>query len=319
MRLVHQAQLALASSSIVSAVIGASRGGQIENLVTFGDSYTDVRMTGDAGVSWPDYAAGSANVSLYPFARWGATCSNNITFSPWPSLFESQLPLYFAEKANGTLKLDPHKTLYTLWIGTNDIGRNSLLTGTPGPQVSLVDTTACAVNWVNVLYASGARNFLFQNMLPLQHTVLYSANSYVNHYWTMQRNTTEWNVFMTELVKSANALFELRLQTMIPKLPGARIGLFDSYGLFQDIIDHPSLYLNGTAPLNTTGCIKSCVYELNEPIADNGICTIINGTNRDSYIWYDELHPSEQADRVLAKEIAQVIEGKENRWTTWLS
>jgi hypothetical protein len=34
---------------------------------------------------------------------------------------------------------------------------------------------------------------------------------------------------------------------------------------------------------------------------------------------YDELHPSEQADRMVAKQIAEVATGKANRWTTWLS
>ncbi len=33
----------------------------------------------------------------------------------------------------------------------------------------------------------------------------------------------------------------------------------------------------------------------------------------------DELHPSEQADRIVAREIAEVIQGKANKWTTWLS
>ena len=34
---------------------------------------------------------------------------------------------------------------------------------------------------------------------------------------------------------------------------------------------------------------------------------------------YDELHPSEQADRIVAREVAQVIKGQKNQWTTWLS
>jgi hypothetical protein len=34
---------------------------------------------------------------------------------------------------------------------------------------------------------------------------------------------------------------------------------------------------------------------------------------------FDELHPSEQADRIVAREIAQAIEGRANQWTTWLS
>ena len=34
---------------------------------------------------------------------------------------------------------------------------------------------------------------------------------------------------------------------------------------------------------------------------------------------FDELHPSEQADRVVAKQISEVILGEENKWTTWFS
>ncbi|KAJ7595525.1 GDSL lipase/acylhydrolase [Mycena floridula] len=293
--------------------------GQIKNLVTFGDSYTDVGAPADGGVAWPVYAAGYSNVDLFPFARSGATCSNNITSRPFPSLFESQLPLYFTEKSNGSLTLESHETLYTLWIGTNDIGGNGLLTGHGAPGASLVKTTSCAVNWVKVMYESGARNFLFQNMIPLQHTPLYSADSYINHYWTLQRNTTEWSVVMAELVLSGNALSKLMLETVAPSFPEAHIGLFDSYGLFTDMINNPADYLNGTAPLNTTVPLKSCVYQLNEPTSDTGICTIAQGTDKDSFLWFDELHPSEQADRMVAREITGILKGKKNRWTTWIS
>ena len=102
--------------------------------------------------------------NLYPFAKAGATCSNNLTYRPFPSLFESQLPLYFEETRNGSIHLDPQETIYTLWIGTNDVGVNSLIVGEGTPGVTLVNTTECAVNWVKVLYESGARNFLFQNV-----------------------------------------------------------------------------------------------------------------------------------------------------------
>ena len=133
---------------------------QIKNLVTFGDSYTDVVAVGDGGVAWPVYAAGYAGVTLYPFARSGATCSNNITYRPFPSVFESQLPAYFGNQSH--LDLSPDETIYSLWIGTNDVGVGALLTGSD--NASLVDVTACMVNWVKVLYESGARNFIFQNV-----------------------------------------------------------------------------------------------------------------------------------------------------------
>jgi hypothetical protein len=52
------------------------------------------------------------------------------------------------------------------------------------------------------------------------------------------------------------------------------------------MFDHPAKYLNGTAPLDTTGAARACVFELNEPTSDPGVCTIANGTDRDSFLWY---------------------------------
>ncbi|OBZ65266.1 hypothetical protein A0H81_14749 [Grifola frondosa] len=260
-----------------------------KNLVTFGDSYTDVVLTGDGGVAWPVYAARDGNFSLFPFARSGATCSNNLTDRPYPSVFESQLPLYFTEKQNGSLKLSAEDTIYTLWIGTNDVGANALLTGSQMPGVTIVDTISYD---------------------PVQHTILYGADSYPNLYWTAQRNTTEWSVFMTELVNSGNALSKLMLQALAPSLHGAHLGLFDSYGLISDIISHPQNYLNGTAPLNVTGAAHACVFKEGESTSDPGVCTIVTGAAADSFLWYDELHPSEQTDRVIAKEIADAIREK---------
>ena len=138
--------------------------GRIKNLVTFGDSYTDVVSTGDNGTAWPVYAAEYGSFQLFPFAKSGATCSNKLTNRPAPSLIESQLPTYFSSVENGSLTLDPDETIYTLWIGTNDLGRAALLTGNQEQGVSLVDVIGCAVSWVSSLYKSGARNFLFQNV-----------------------------------------------------------------------------------------------------------------------------------------------------------
>ncbi|KAJ7242910.1 GDSL lipase/acylhydrolase [Mycena rebaudengoi] len=310
-----RALLCVAAAFAVSSVCAVGvRPNQIKHLVTFGDSYTDVVNTGDAGVAWPAYAAGYSRTTLHPFARAGGTCSNNITFRPFPSVFESQLPLYFAETSNRSLVLPAKETIYTLWIGTNDLGVSALLTG--DSKASIVDVTECMVNWVKVLYASGARNFIFQNMIPLETTILYGADSYPNRYWFLERNTTEWSVTMRELSLSGNKLTKLMLQALAPTLPGSHIALFDSHSLFQDMFDHPAQYFNGTAPLNVTGAWNACVAPLGGgPLA----CTVANGTDRDSFLWEDELHPSEQADRIVAREIALTLEGKKSRWTTWLS
>jgi hypothetical protein len=65
---------------------------------------------------------------------------------------------------NGTISgLDANETLFSLWIGTNDVGANALLTGSSAGNLAQV--TSCMVNWVKTLYEeAGARNFLFQNV-----------------------------------------------------------------------------------------------------------------------------------------------------------
>ncbi|KAF9803874.1 hypothetical protein IEO21_09547 [Rhodonia placenta] len=306
---------------LVAAQLAATQGpqpGQIKNLVTFGDFYTDVYQTGDGGTAWPVYAAMYGNFSLYPYAKAGATCSNKLVDRPYGSVTEYQLPLYLTEKDNGSLELDPDVTVYTLWIGTNDNGAGGILTGDQTPGVTLVDTITCAMDWVKTLYTSGARNFVFQNMLPLQQTVMYSADSYPNGYWTAQRNTTEWNVFMTEITNTGNNLSAIMLQSMTPTLEGAHLGIFNSYGLISDIYYNPHNYLNGTAPLNVTGCARSCIFQVNESTSGPSDCTVAEGTARDSFLWWDEVHPSEQTDRVIAREITSAIVRNSSEWITWL-
>ena len=75
---------------------------------------------------WPVFAAQDGNFDLFPFAKAGATCSNNLTSPPTNSVFETQLPLYFGQVTNGTINLNPNETVYTLWIGTNDVGVHGL-------------------------------------------------------------------------------------------------------------------------------------------------------------------------------------------------
>ena len=180
-------------STLLVAFVGAAAAVgptpyQIKNLVTFGDSYTDAvrpthpssylsvfstklticitsqSQTGDGGIAWPTYAANYGNFTLFPFAKAGATCSNNLTFAPFLSVAEGQIPSYISQKNDGSIKVPPEETIHTLWIGTNDLGANNIMSGQQRPGVTVVDTTTCAVTWAKTLYDNGARNFLFQNV-----------------------------------------------------------------------------------------------------------------------------------------------------------
>jgi hypothetical protein len=75
----------------------------------------------------------------------------------------------------------------------------------------------------------------------------------------------------------------------------------------SDIWNQPSLYLNGTTPLNVTGSIYGCA-----------ISSCPGLSSRDSFMWYDDLHPSEQTDRVIAREFVNVVNGVSS-WTKYYS
>ncbi|KAG9126861.1 hypothetical protein FRC07_001646 [Ceratobasidium sp. 392] len=298
--------------------------GPFKNLVTFGDSYTDKVNVGDGGIAWPVYVGSYSNnsVAVYDFARSGGTCSNKIVPRPFPSVMESQIPQYDANvttKRNGpttaTYIISPNgtyvplaskDTLYSIWIGTNDVGAAALLTD-PLKDVSIVNATACVFDWVKSLYDQGARNFLIQNMIPLYLIPMYSATGYPTKFFSSPHNQTEWSILMAELVRSGNELQALRTKYVAPsQFPGARFGLFDSYGLFKDIYEKPASYLVGPS-YNVTEVINACKYPYGNSTL---VCVTQPPAVRDSYLWWDELHPSEQANRVVAREILKALNGR---------
>jgi hypothetical protein len=59
------------------------------------------------------------------------------------------------------------------------------------------------------------------------------------------------------------------------------------------------------------------VFAKDEGTNAGGNCTIASGTDRDSFLWVDELHPSEQADRQLAQHLYRVYTGNTSEWITF--
>ncbi|KAG8740521.1 hypothetical protein FRC12_015973 [Ceratobasidium sp. 428] len=197
--------------------------------------------------------------------------------------------------------------MYSIWIGTNDVGLGALLTD-PLKDVSIVNTTACVFDWVQKLYDQGARNFLLQNMTPMWLLPLYSPTGYDSKYWDkIPRNQTEWSIFIAELVRAGNELQALRTKYIAPtQFPGARFGIFDAHRLFKDIYEKPQDYLVGPT-YNVTGVIQDCHYP---PGNTTLVCTAQPPAIRDSYLWWNELHPSERVHKIVAQNVLKALKGQ---------
>ena len=67
--------------------------------------------------------------------------------------------------------------------------------------------------------------YIVIRMIKVSHALLrLFFNSYPNLYWTLQRNTTEWNLMMKELSTAGNEIAKLMLQLLPASTPGAHIG-----------------------------------------------------------------------------------------------
>lgn len=163
------------SSSIFAAGVLATTttaftgGVSFDNLVTFGDSYTDdgrlsyyisnngsgppagvlppqSTVSASGGLAWGQYVQQDTGVAYFDYAVSGATCSNEIisrNFSAinrsFPSVVDDELPSFVSDVgtalyANRTAE----NTVYALWIGTNDLGFDGFITDSQAPGVSRI-------------------------------------------------------------------------------------------------------------------------------------------------------------------------------------
>jgi phospholipase/lecithinase/hemolysin len=279
-------------------------------------------------LSWPRYAAVYSRASLYNYAVSGAVCSNKITpryFSaikaPFPDIDGYELPAFIADSKyrapNGTAFFSgkPHDTVYAIWIGTNDVGNDAFLTDSQVKGKTLKDYVDCVYDTVGKLYNNGGRYFVLMNLAPLELVPQYATPengglARTRFFGNKGSNITEISYRMWETVATVNQIYAYRTPfeaELSERWPGIKMADFDVNSLVTDMWMNPKNYLNGTAPANVTGFINQCD-------AQGGHC--VDAPSKDSYLWYDELHPSEQADRIIAREFVGVLGGK-SKWAKY--
>ncbi|ROW00921.1 hypothetical protein VSDG_02661 [Cytospora chrysosperma] len=329
----------------VTGALCASR--PFENLVTFGDSYTDngrlgyyinndgnpppagtlqqqSNATASGGYAWGQFVQQYTGVAYYDYAISGATCSNEIIsryFSaidkPFPSVVDDELPSFVADVQVQELYSNrtAENTVYSLWIGTNDLGFGAFLSDSQASGTNITTYIDCVWSVFDTIYSTGGRRFVLLNNAPLQLSPAYAAGSNGgagdNQYWANKTlyNETQYEYKMLEYTQLANRLFDYGVPFELlvkARWPEATFDIFNVNGLLTDIYENPSTYLD--APANATGYFHHC------NAVDTSEC--VNQPNAlDTFMWYDELHPSNKTDTVIAREFMGVVAGNSSYGT----
>ena len=115
---------------------------------------------------------------------------------------------------------------------------------------------------------------------------------------------------MKEYTALVNSLFTYRTpyELLIAKrYPGASFAVYDVNSFITDIYNHPNQYLS--SPANVTSPYYLCdLTGANCKTASLGL---------DHYLWYDELHPSQQTDKAIAREFVNVVKGTSKYAAYW--
>lgn len=311
--------IALATTACGALTVNPWSG--MENLVTFGDSYTDESRarylvqhghvpppgilmppsndTADGGYSWGRTVANMSGVRYYNYAVSASTCSEKVATQPArvipgnvPTVLEYQVPAFRADLAFRSLYPNRRSdnTVYALWIGTNDVGIEGFLLDRNVPGTELASLVDCVWDSFDQIYETGGRRFVVMNMVPLELSPMYmsleSGGTGDTTTWPTksQHNTTEFQYKMSEYSKAVNRLFDYTAPFHLlvkRRWPGATVTIFDAQSVVQDIHDNAAEYL--APPQNVGSSFKTCDA--------NGNCQH-SSLPLSSFLWYGLVCPS---------------------------
>ncbi|KAI4724250.1 hypothetical protein E4T49_08031 [Aureobasidium sp. EXF-10728] len=251
--------------------------------------------TSSNGPNWIDYLTTTYNKSFIEtvnLAFGGATVDSTLVAPYLPTVLsvkqqvqDEYLPLYASHFSPVPWTSDD--TLFTIFIGINDIG-NSYAT----QNASLHPTIFAELSsLVDSLYTSGARNFLFLNVPPVDKSPLtQSAGSAAQSLEAAA--IADWNTRLSSLSTSLT-----RNHT------DATSFVFDTNKLFSRVIEHPCAYPQTCAYQNTTAFCEAYQNGTPSPTSFDPAC----GVSVDRYLWLNSLHPTFRLHDAVAAQIVKLI------------
>jgi phospholipase/lecithinase/hemolysin len=204
------------------------------------------------GPNWVDFLTVQYNDSLlytYNLAVGGATIDSALVAPYLPtvySLAEQIQNWFFPGYASGPSApvWSSSDTLFGVWIGINDVG-NSWWKGLDASTALNKAIFAVYRGLMEMMYQSGARNFLFLTVPPVDRAPLTLAQSPENQA-AEKADILAFNSAINALAKNLKAVHS-----------DVNIFTLDTYDLFTKVLDNPSSFPQTALYKNTTAYCTS--------------------------------------------------------------
>ncbi|EME81427.1 carbohydrate esterase family 16 protein [Pseudocercospora fijiensis CIRAD86] len=298
---------------------------KISHMIVFGDSYTATGFnvsgaqpcvdnplgnppfpghTSSNGPNWVDYLTLDYNATYLQtvnLAYGGATVDSALVTPYLPTVLSVKQQIqdeYQKTYANhpATFAWKAKNTLFAIWIGINDVGNAYAWSNSSQVYPKIWSTYS---SLVEELYTSGARNFLFINVPPVNRSPLTMAQPYQSQ--TQERKDIEaWNANLTTMV---NDLHKKHKDTTV--FP------FDAYKLFGQVLDDPCSFDKTYPYKNTTSYCEAYANGTPDWYTYNATC----GISVDQYFWLNSLHPTFRMHDLLAQQIGDVLNNS-GKWSS---
>lgn len=291
----------------------------ITNMVVFGDSYSTTGFndtmaqpshanplgnpaypgyTASNGPNWVDFMTTTYNETFLKtvnLAYGGATVDSTLVKPYLPtvlSLKDQVRTEYLTKYASHPSFFDwkPENTLFASFLGINDVGNAY---ANPNASWVLADTIAEYASLMDEVYQSGARNFLFLNVPPVDRAPLTEAQG-------ASAETLE-----ADYIEAFNVNITLMAANLSLTYSDATTFVFDTNNIFNQVLDFPCSYPETCPYLNTT---DYCFFYENGTTnwySFNKECKI----PVDEYFWLNTLHPTFRMHNATAKAIVAELGG----------
>lgn len=286
----------------------------ITHMVVFGDSYTTTGFndtlvqpnasnplgnpaypgyTATNGPNWVDFLTTTYNKTFLEtvnLAYGGATIDSAYIEPYLPTVLsikdqvqQEYLPVYADHPS--FFDWQANNTLFAIFDGINDIGNAySESNGSLALDLSIIEYASL----VDQLYQSGARNFLFLNVPPVNRAPLTTAQGPAAET-SEATQIAAWNANVTRIASNLTSTY-----------PDATTFVFDTNAIFSQVLDDPCSHPETCPYQNTTGY---CVYYENG--TPSWYTLYQNCTYPvDEYFWLNTLHPTFRMMNVTAQAIA---------------